>query len=61
VDCICRGYHFKHRRGGGMCYYNEDSWIKHAARAGTPEAELLDVLVDIAWDTGGKRAVECPF
>lgn len=29
-SCDCGGYHFRHRKGSGMCYYHPDAEARHS-------------------------------
>lgn len=59
--CHCMAYKHPHRPMGGDCHANPDAQVALASRAGTPDAELLDVAADVAFNMRGKRAVVCPF
>lgn len=52
LKCGCGGYHFPHRRGGGMCFHSPSCDYHRAKRDGDPLAEYL-----LPVSKGGK----CPF
>lgn len=59
--CDCEGYHFRHRKGSGLCKENPDGLKRHAARLIEDDDELQDVIADIAFHTKGKVSKICPF
>lgn len=58
LKCICGGYHFPHRRAGGACHTSRTRVYHEAKRRGMDHDEAL---LELAWQTGGRLAVECPF
>lgn len=42
--CVCAGYHFPHRLGGGACIHSERSDYYHALRQGVPQADAMLLL-----------------
>lgn len=59
--CTCGGYHFAHRPGSPYCTHNPWSDVLEASRRGESDEVLLEIAADIAWDTPGRVAAECPF
>lgn len=60
--CTCGGYHYKHRRGSPYCEHNPRAAFLHAARAeDLNDEQLMELLIDIIWDSDGKTTGECPF
>lgn len=42
--CVCGGYHFPHRKGGGACEHSPTADYHHALRQGMPKEEALQLL-----------------
>lgn len=60
--CNCEGYHFQHRPGSGCCDQNPRGAIVDARRRGASAEEILDILIDIIWDSPGETGgAEPPF
>ena len=59
--CNCGGYHFPHRPGSPYCYQNPKAALRHALRRCDNDEEILDVLVDMAWEPGVPSFEPCPF
>lgn len=59
--CTCGGYHFPHRKGSPYCYSNPKAELRHALRRCESDEDVLDVLVDMAWETGVPSFEPCPF
>ena len=60
--CTCGGYHYAHRRGSPFCYDNPKAAFLHAARATDLDDEsLMELLVELVWDSDGEGTDECPF
>lgn len=52
-----------HRPGAACCEHNPRHVINRAKRAGASAEDLMDIMIDMAWeDDGGTPAPdECPF
>lgn len=59
--CDCFGYHHPHRKNSKFCKHNPWYPLHQAQREGESSDALLDIFVDIAWDTPGKPSMVCPF
>lgn len=58
--CICGGYDYPHRPGSPCCESNPASTYNRAMREGASDEELLDVAIDLLWDSPGKAMTEFP-
>ena len=56
--CVCGGYHFPHRRGGGACIHSPRAVYHYLIRDGDSHE---DAVAGWAWLTPGKPATDCPF
>jgi hypothetical protein len=59
--CHCGSYAHPHRPLSGLCTLNPDAQVALAARAGTPQEDLLDVAIAVAWSMPGKPMRAWPF
>jgi hypothetical protein len=44
LKCVCAGYHFPHRRGGGACEHSTRHDFYAAKRSGLPLRECQELL-----------------
>lgn len=61
MKCLCGGYHFPHRAGGGACETSKTRDI-HIAKRGGNAAEIMRARMDCAIDNGiSSTSTACPF
>jgi hypothetical protein len=60
LKCICGGYHFPHRRGGGACVDSKTRAIHMAIRGGDPD-EIAEARLEYAMQHGVVVTAGCPF
>lgn len=64
--CLCGGYHFPHRRGGGACEHSPTRDFHLAIRAGEHERAAAELLSLLASGLGKHLVLQpptghCPF
>ncbi len=52
-----------HRPGAACCEQNPQSILNRARRAGASPEDLMDIMIDMAWETDGGALIgdDCPF
>lgn len=60
LKCDCGGYHFPHRRGGGLCYHSKTRGIHLAKRFGSAD-DVAEAVIDLALSKPGVPTTVCPF
>lgn len=60
LKCVCIGYHFPHRRGGGACDHSRTRELHVAIRGGNAE-EILEAHLGLALEGHGQVVRKCPF
>lgn len=58
--CLCGGYDYPHRPGSPCCEANPAAAYYRADRAGASEEDLMDLAIDLLWDSPGKAMIEFP-
>lgn len=62
LKCVCTGYWFPHRRGGGACEHSRTCDLHRARRSGDAGA-VLDAEIELALvnSTALPLGAPCPF